>query len=406
MTETSTETPFYPMPRAAACPFAPAPQVREIAAAGPISKVRTWEDKVAWLVTGYEELRALFPDPNVHLDNKHPNFPYISPAMKALAELSPRTMFNTDGAEHARFRRMLAKPFTPKRLELLRPLVQKAVDERIDEMLAAGDSVDLVRALGLPVPSLVICELLGVPYEDHEYFQRSTEIGFDSNTSLEEAQQITIEMLGYLNKLLESKLENPGEDMISDMAELVRAGELQSWEAALQAVGFLAAGHETTANMIGLSVLALLERPEQLALLRDIDDPKLLSSALDELVRYMSITHTGLRRVAAADIEIAGETIREGDGIIFDIGAANWNPETFPDPETIDVTRPNAAQHLAFGAGRHNCIGLQLARLELGITLQTLFRRVPTLRLATTIDQISFKEDAMVYGITTLPVEW
>ncbi|MEV6773515.1 cytochrome P450 [Nocardia sp. NPDC051030] len=394
------------MPREAGCPFAPAPQVREIAAAGPISKVRTWEDREAWLVTGYNEARTLFADPSVHLDNLHPDFPHTNAAMKGLAAVSPRTMFNTEGAEHARFRRMVAKPFTPKRLDSMRPLIQKHVDQCLDIMLDSGNSADLVKALALPVPTEVICDLLGVPYEDHALFQHHTEVGFDSNTSAEEAMQNTLQLLEYLNNLIAVKTETPGEDMISDMAEHIRAGELQPWEAALQAVGFLAAGHETTANMIGLSVLALLERPDQLALIRDTDDQKLLINAVDELVRYMSIPHIGLRRVTVEDIEIAGETIRAGDGIIFDLGAANWNAEIFPEPERIDVQRPNAAQNLSFGAGRHNCIGLQLARIELAITLQTLFRRVPELRLATTIDKIKFKEEAMVYGLSGLPVEW
>lgn len=405
-TESTAEAPFYPMPRAAGCPFAPAPEVREIATAGPISRVRTWEDKEYWLVTGFDEARELFPNPDVHLDNLHPEFPHTNPSMKGLAALSPRTMFNSEGAEHARFRRMLAKPFTPKRLETMRPLIQQHVDDRIDAMLAGGNSADLVKSLALPVPSGVICELLGVPYEDHAFFQHHTEVGFDSNTSQEEAMQNTLQLLDYLNKLIEIKTENPAEDMISDMAEHVRAGDLQPWEASLQAVGFLAAGHETTANMIGLSVIALLEQPEQLALIRDTDDPKLLINAIDELVRYMSIPHIGLRRVAVADIEIAGETIRAGDGIIFDLGAANWNPEVFPDPERIDVTRENAAQNLSFGAGRHNCIGIQLARIELAITLQTLFRRIPGLRVTGSYEEIDFKEEAMVYGIHRLPVEW
>ncbi|WP_306364271.1 cytochrome P450 [Nocardia sp. CC227C] len=405
-TSTTAEVPFYPMPRAQGCPFVPAPGVREIAATGPISKVRTWEGKTAWLVTGHAEARTLFADPNVLLDNKHPDFPHTNPSMKAVAELSPRTMLNSDGAEHARFRRMLAKPFTPKRLETLRPLIRKHVDERIDAMLAAGRSADLVTSLALPVSSEVICELLGVPYEDHAFFETLTATGFDSATSVEESAQNTLRMLDYLNKLILAKAEKPGEDTLSDMAELVGAGELQPWEATMEAVGLLAAGHETTANMIALGVVALLESPEQLALIRDTDDPRVLTNAVDELARYLSIPHIGLRRVAVADIDVADETIRAGDAIIFDIGVANWSESVFPDPDRIDLTRSNAAQHLSFGAGRHNCIGLQLARIELSITLQTLFRRIPDLRLTAAIDELDFKEDAMVYGLKALPVEW
>ncbi|WP_460724417.1 cytochrome P450 [Nocardia heshunensis] len=401
-----TEPTFYPGRRSATCPFRPAPEIAELAAAGPISTVRTWEGKRPWLITDYAVARELFADVRVSADNHHPNYPHIHEGMKAVAEMSPRTMFNTDGAEHARYRRMLAKPFTPKRLEAMRPNIQKHIDETIDAMLAGGNEGDLVTLLSLPVPSLMICELLGVPYEDHAFFQQATELGFGGQASAEEQQQSTLEMLGFLNKLIETKTANPAEDLLSDVAELVNSGELQVWEAALQAVGILVAGHETTANMIALSVIALLDQPEQLAIIRDTDDPAVLGNAVDELIRYMTIVDTGLRRVAAEDIEVAGQTIAAGDPIVFDLASANFDAKAFADPEQLDVQRENAGAHLSFGSGRHQCIGLQLARLELGMVLQTLFRRVPSLRLTAPVEEIEFKWDAMVYGVVSLPVAW
>lgn len=405
-TDRTTDLLDYPVRRAAGCPFAPAPQMREIAAEKPLFKVRIWDGKEPWVVTRYAEARALFTDQRVSSDYHHPEFPHMHEGMKALGAMGPRTMFNTDGLEHARFRRMLAKTFTPKRLEVLRPLIQKHVDEHIDAMLAAGNSADLVRALALPVPSEVICELLGVPYEDHAFFQRHTEIGFDMNASPEEQQQSSLAMLGYLNDLVAAKVENPGEDALSDMAEHVRAGELEVWEAALQGVGMLVAGHETTANMVALSVIALLERPDQLALIRDTEDPKVLATAIDELMRFMSIVQSGQRRVALEDIEIGGEVIRAGDGIMLDLPTANFDSGTFEEPDRLDLERANAAVHLGFGFGAHQCIGLHLARIELGIVLQTLFRRIPELRLAKPVDEIEFKYDSLVYGVHALPVAW
>ncbi|APA98741.1 cytochrome P450 [Nocardia seriolae] len=406
MSESPAEPTFYPGRRSATCPFRPAAEIAELAAAGPISTVRTWEGKRPWLITGYHEARELFADARVSADNHHPSYPHIHEGMKAIAEMSPRTMFNTDGAEHARYRRMLAKPFTPKRLEAMRPNIQKHIDETIDAMLAAGDSADLVTALSLPVPSLMICELLGVPYEDHAFFQEATELGFGGQATAEEQQQSTLDVLGFLNKLVEAKTADPAEDLLSDIAELVNSGELQVWEAALQAVGILVAGHETTANMISLAVIALLDQPEQLALIRDTDDPAVLANAVDELIRYMTIVDTGLRRVAAEDIEVAGTTIHAGDPIVFDLASANFDAKVFTDPETLDLTRENAGAHLSFGSGRHQCIGLQLARIELGMVLQTLFRRIPELRLGKPVEEIEFKWDAMVYGVVSLPVEW
>lgn len=405
--ENPAEPTLYPGRRAAKCPFAPAAEIRELAAKAPISKVRTWEDdKQPWLVTGYTEARELFADARVSADSQHPSYPHINESMRVVAGMSPRTMFNSDGVEHARYRRMMAKPFTPKRLAALRPRIQQNIDRTITAMLAAGDSADLVAALALPVPSLMICSLLGVPYADHRFFQEATELGFGGNATAEEQQQSTLEVIGYLTKLIYAKTVDPAEDLLSDVAELVRDGELQVWEAALQAVGILVAGFETTANMIGLSVIALLEQPDQLAIIRDAVDEQVLGNAVDELIRYTSIVDTGLRRVALADIEIGDTLIRAGDAIVFDLATANRSPEIFTDVDTLDLRRPNAGQHIALGAGRHQCIGVQLARLELGMVLQTLFRRVPGLRLTTPVEQLDYKFDAMVYGVRSLPVAW
>ncbi|WP_330184873.1 cytochrome P450 [Nocardia sp. NBC_01503] len=404
--DSTSDLPVHPVRRSSGCPFSPPQAVRDLAAAAPVSKVQIWDGQEAWLVTDYTEARALFGDARVSVDGALPGFPHLNEGMKALAAMAPRTMFNTDGEEHARYRRMLTKPFMIKRLDALKPVIQKYIDEHIDLMLDGGNSADLVQALALPVPSLAICELLGVPYEDHAFFQRSSAVGFSGDTSAEEHQEVTIGLLQYLMKLLDAKAESPAEDMLSDMAELIRAGELQPWEGALEAVGMLVAGHETTANMIPLSVMALLERPDQLALIRDTEDPKVLGNAVDELIRYMSIVQTGQRRIALEDIEIGDLTVRAGEGLILDIPSANWSAETFENPEVLDLERPNAYLHLGFGFGRHQCIGLQLARLELGLVLQTIFRRLPELRLAVPAEQVEFKLDSLVHGVRALPVEW
>ena len=171
------------------------------------------------------------------------------------------------------------------------------------------------------------------------------------------------------------------------------------------ATGLLIAGHETTANMIGLGVLALLEHPDQLAIIRDTDDPKVVATAVEELMRYLSIIQNGQRRIAIEDIEISGETIRAGEGIIIDLAPANWDPKAFPHPDKLDLHRSDAAQ-LGFGYGRHQCVGQQLARAELQIVFPALFRRIPTLRLAKPIEEISFKHDRLAYGVYELPVVW
>lgn len=211
----------------------------------------------------------------------------------------------------------------------------------------------------------------------------------------------------YLINLVEEKQANPpAEDAVSDLAERVSAGEITVKEAAQLGTGLLIAGHETTANMIGIGVLALLENPEQAALLRDSDDPKFIANAAEELMRYLSIIQNGQRRVAIEDIEIAGETIRAGEGIIIDLAPANWDASAYPpEPDKLDFTR-DAGQQLGFGYGRHQCVGQQLARAELQIVFHTLLRRIPTMRLAIPFDEVPFKHDRLAYGVYELPVAW
>src|SRR6202007_1678819 len=189
-----------------------------------------------------------------------------------------------------------------------------------------------------------------------------------------------------LGELFEAKMQNPAEDAVSDLAERVKAGELSVKEAAQLGTGLLIAGHETTSNMIGLGVLALLDNPDQLAVIRDAEDPKIVANAVEELLRYLSIIQNGQRRVALEDIAIAGEVIRAGEGIIIDLAPANWDPAAFDEPERLFLHRNKAGQNVAFGYGRHQCVGQQLARAELQIAFTTLFRRIPTLRLAVPLE--------------------
>ncbi len=405
-TEAISDLPEYPMGRAAGCPFAPPPEVMELGAARPLSRVRIWDGSTPWLITGYEEVRTLFSDSRVSVDDRRPGFPHWNEGMLSTVHKRPRSVFTSDAEEHTRFRRMLSKPFTFKRVEGLRPAIQRITDEHIDAMLAGPRPGDLVTAIALPVPSLVISQLLGVPYEDAEMFQQHANIGLARYATGEDTVKGAMSLNKYLAQLVEAKMANPAEDAVSDLAERVKAGELSVKEAAQLGTGLLIAGHETTANMIGLGVLALLQYPDQAAVLRDTDDPKVIANAVEELLRYLSIIQNGQRRVAAEDIEIAGEVIRAGEGIIIDLAPANWDATAFAEPERLYLHRSGAGQHVAFGYGRHQCVGQQLARAELQIVFHTLFRRVPTLELAVPIEDIPLKHDRLAYGVYELPVTW
>jgi cytochrome P450 len=397
--------PDYPMARAAGCPLAPAPIALELNAAKPLSRVRIWDGSTPWLITGYDAIRSLFTDSRASVDDRKPGYPHWNEGMQATVDKRPRSVFTSDAEEHTRFRRMLSKPFTFKRVEGLRPAVQKITDDHIDTILAGPQPVDLVDTLALPVPSLVISQLLGVPYSDAEFFQQQASRGMGRYASAEESAQGATELARYIAKLVRARMENPTEDLVGDLAERVNAEELSVREAAQLATGVLIAGHETTANMISLAIVALLEHPDQLELLRDTDDPKVIATAVEELMRYLSIIQTGQRRIATEDIEVGDEVIRAGEGIILDVPPANWDERHYPSPDRLDLRREDNA-HVGFGYGRHQCVGQQLARMELQIVLHTLFRRIPTLKLAAPVEELPFKHDALAYGIYELPVTW
>jgi cytochrome P450 len=403
--ETAPDVPDFPMTRAAGCPFAPPPKALELNASKQLSRVRIWDGSTPWLITGYEAIRSLFSDARASVDDRLPGYPHWNEGMLSTVHKRPRSVFTSDAEEHTRYRRMLSRPFTFKRVEALRPAVQRITDEHIDAILAGPQPADLVEGLALAIPSLVISEMLGVPYEDADFFQEQANRGMNRYATAEDAAQGAGTLARYIKKLIHIKMDDPGENLVSDLAERVKAGEITDREAAQLATGVLIAGHETTAGQISVSVAVLLENPDQSALLRDAEDPKVIATAVEELMRYCSIIQTGQRRIAVEDIEVDGEVIRAGEGIILDVAPANWDARQFPEPDRLDLQRQDGPQ-VGFGYGRHQCVGQQLARMELQIVLPSLLRRIPTLRLAVPLDELPFKHDALAYGLHELPVSW
>jgi cytochrome P450 len=398
----TTEIPQFPMTRAARCPFDPPPKLRDLQEEGPLAEVGIDGDRTAWLVTRYADQRAVLGDARVSADPATPGYPNAAAAGGGGSKISFILM---DDPEHARLRRMVTAAFTTKRVATMRPAIQKIVDDMIDDMLAGPKPVDLMEAFALPVPSLVICELLGVPYTDHDFFQDNSKVIVKRDATAQERTAATGALFGYLDRLVGEKLAHPGDDVLSGLARRVEAGELTREDAAQMGILLLIAGHETTANMIALGTLALLQHPDQLALLRESGDPALVANAVEELLRYLNITHNGRRRAVLEDIEVAGRTIKAGEGVIMPNDIGNRDPDAFPDPDRLDLTR-EARHHVAFGFGVHQCLGQPLARVELQVVYSTLYKRIPTLALATDLDRIQFKHDASVYGVHELPVTW
>jgi cytochrome P450 len=398
-----TETPAFPMTRG--CPFDPPPELGRLQTEDPVSRVKLWDGSTPWLVTRYADVRAVLTDRRLSADTDHPGFPHVS-AAAAVRRQRAKSFINSDDPEHAAQRRLLTADFMVKKMEKLRPHIQQIVDDLIDNLLAGPKPADLVEAFALPLPSLVICELLGVPYGDRAFFHRISRTIISRETTPEEALAATEELLDYLGELVEKKATSPGEDLLSRLAvEQLRTGEMTRDQIASMGQLLLVAGHETTANMIALGTVALLENPAQLAAVRDTDDPKLIANTVEELLRYLNITHSGRRRIALADIEVGGRLIREGEGVIAANDIANRDATAFPEPDVLDVHR-KARHHVAFGYGVHQCLGQPLARVELQVVYGTLYRRIPTLALAQPVDELKFKHDMVVYGVHALPVTW
>ncbi|MFJ6216217.1 cytochrome P450 [Streptomyces sp. NPDC092296] len=399
VTTETVEAPDFPMTRG--CPYHPPAGYESLRSKGPLARVRLYDGRPAWVVTGYAETRQLLVDPRLSSDRTRPDFPVLVPRMAA-AKLT--ALVGMDPPEHDIQRRMLIPSFTVKRVNTLRPAIRRIVTEKIDALLADGRrSADLVPAFALPVPSTVICELLGVPYADHEFFELQTSRMVQATSTAEEAAAASAALVGYFDDLIARKEAEPGEGLLDELiADRLATGQLGRTELASIAMFMLVAGHETTANMIGLSILSLLEHPAQLAALRA--DEGIASSAVEELLRFLSVADE-LQRVAAADIEIGGVVVKEGDGVYLPNAAANRSPEVFEDPDTLDVRRGSRG-HLAFGYGIHQCIGQNLARAELEIALYELARRIPTLRLAEPIEALGVKPGGSVQGVFRLPVTW
>ena len=393
-----TELPVIPAQRAAHCPLHPPPEFvnwRE----GPGLRRALWGGRPVWSVSRYHDIRAALVDPRLSADT-------ISASMRPSSDEGIPVIFaRIDDPEHHRLRRMMTGQFTFRRTEAMRPQIQELVDHFLGTMIDNGPPADIVRDFALPVPSLVIALLLGVPPEDLELFQHHTTVGLDTKSTDEQKAHGFAAMYGYIEELVKRKEHEPGDDLISRLVtDYVATGQLSRETAAMNAVIMMQAGHETTANMIALGTVALLENPDTFELLGRTDDQAVVANAVEELMRYLSIVHAQVDRVAIEDLTIGGQLIRAGDWVLMNLPAANWDTEFVDNPEALDANR-NTRGHLAFGYGVHQCIGANLARVEMQVAFATLARRLPGLKLAVSPGELRFKE-ADIYGMKELPVTW
>ncbi|MEV1000614.1 cytochrome P450 [Nonomuraea sp. NPDC050202] len=389
-------------------PFDPPPGLR---GGSPVRPLDLLNGARAWLVTGFEEARTVLSDARFsadklrHHDATSPRPPQTQTQAQAQAQVAERedgAFVFMDPPEHTRLRRALTGQFTVRRMRQLESRVREIAVEHIEAMRAAGTHADLVPAFALPLPSLVICELLGVDYADRAEFQERTAVGLSASSAPQEQAAARAELHAFMRRLVSAKRSDPADDLLSG---LVHDADPPLTDAQLVDVALLllTAGHETTANMLGLGTFALLEHPGQLAALRA--EPGLIDGAVEELLRFLSIIQLGVSRVATEPVTLGGVDLPAGATVVIATPEVNRDPRHWPDPDVLDVRRARTP-HLAFGHGVHQCLGQQLARIELRIGLGELLSRLPGLRLAVPAEQVPVRDEMLVFGVRSLPVTW
>lgn len=369
----------------------------------PVSPVTLWDGSRAWLITGYDEMRAALSDPGFSSEMHREGFPTISEARRAV-DMKERDFIGMDGAEHQRYRRMFTREFTAKRMVALRDSVEAIADILLTDMLRQEPPVDLVAEFSSKFPALVMSRLFGASFEDNEFISANGAARHNMQSTPEEAAAGHERTIAYVKRLIAQKLENPADDMLTRLIEqFLVPGEVTEDELAEMAGFIFRAGHDTTANMISMSVLALLVHPDQLRDLRD--HPDLINGAVEELLRYLSPVQFVPRRLALTDVQVGSVTIPAGEGIFNAAPSANRDDRMFAHPDELDLRR-DAARHLSFGYGVHQCLGQPLARLELQVALPMIFDRIPTIRLAHDLSSVKFKTDMQVYGVYNLNITW
>ncbi|MFD8010820.1 cytochrome P450 [Streptomyces sp. NPDC058955] len=394
MSESLHTVAAMPTERRPGCPFDPPAELVEARGHGPIVRLTHPGGMPGWLITGYDLVRSVLADPRFSSRKDLLNVVdfEIPPA-------PPGEFLLMDDPEHSRYRKPLVGKFTVRRMRLLTERIEQVTAECLDAMAAGGSSADLVTAFAKPIPTIVICEILGVPYEDRASFQQQIDTFMGGEVSDEELIAAYTATQEYLAQLVAAKRANPTDDVLSELTE----SDLTDEELKGISLILLAAGFDTTANMLALGTFALLRHPEQLAALRE--DPSLTDGAVEELLRYLSVAKTFMR-TALEDVEVGGQTIEAGTTVVLSYNTANRDPERFADPDVLDIRRPFDG-HLAFSHGIHQCLGQQLARIEMRVAFRALLDRFPSLRLDVPAEEVPLRpETADIYGVKSLPVAW
>jgi pentalenolactone synthase len=383
----------FPQPH----PLQAGPELRALRAQGPIHRIRTPVGDQAWLVTGYAQVRTLMDDDRLGRSHRSPQ---TAPRSRASALFGgPMGDFEAEPAGHRRMRELLQPHFSPRRLRSLASRVETLTEGLLDQLVAEGPPADLHAKLALPLPLLVICELLGVPYRDRDRFRVWVDAAAFADDA-EESGQGMAALVDYGIGLVADKRNRPGDDVISRLCE---QDDLADVEIAVLAMGLLFAGYETTVVQIWIQLVQLLTNPTLWRELRE--DPSRIPKATEELLRASLIGGVGIPRYARDDINIAGITIEAGELVLLDPGSANHDPAFFDNPDAVDFDR-RGTPHLSFGYGGRYCLGAPLARMELNAVISQIIPRLPDLRLAVDVEALGINSEALGSGLVALPVTW
>jgi cytochrome P450 len=390
--------PELPTQRPAGRPFDPPADLARIRDESPLCRMRFPDGHIGWLATGHAEVRAVLGDQRFSSRYELLHLPYEVAGMTDIPPAAPGDLSGVDAPHHTRYRRLLAGKFTVRRMRQLTERIDQITADTLEAMDRHGPPMDLVTAYAQPIPAQVICEMLGVPYSDRGQFEAAAITMTGLNATADERAQAWTEITEYIDRLAQAKRQKPTDDLLSDLTET------DLTEAELAGIGsfLLGAGLDTTANMIALGFFALTQHPDQLAVWRA--DPGLTDGAVEELMRYLSITPIGVR-AALEDVEINGYLIKAGESVTLSVQAANRDPLRFPDPNTLDLRR-NAHGQLGFSFGIHQCLGQHLARSEMRVALPALLTRFPTMRLAVPAEDVPMRHDCDIYGVYRLPIKW
>lgn len=382
----------------------PFPVYSELRNNDPVHRFLLPSGQFAWIISRYDDAVEILQDSRFVT-----NPPYTadgSGTMLPHQEILSRNMLSVNPEDHRRLRRLVQKAFTPRMIERLRGRIEEISDELLDKVQSNGRrEMDLIEDYAFPLPIIVICEMLGVPVEDQEQFRHWSDTimeGFNNTQLSQKTDEVMALFVDYLHSLITERRSALQEDLISDLISVEEDGDILS-EQELYALVFvlIIAGHETTVNLIGNGMLALLQNPDQKQMLQN--DPELIKPAIEEMLRYNGPAEVSNIRWATEDVEYGGKQIRQGDMLFIAFSSANRDPEQFPDPDTFDITR-KVNNHIAFGKGVHYCLGAPLARLEGEIAISALLRRMPGIQLKRTEESMEWRPGMIIRGLKEFPV--